>query len=254
MVTVIQPPKKNSKSGNGDARSYQHLGSGTGSGDEGRRAGGGGDGSFLPPPEFDPKPFGYLIGMSLTLLGITLMFAALTITYVSLVGTINWRPIALPSLLWLSTALILTSSVTLEAARRAWRGGAIVKAYRRLSITTLLGAGFIASQLFCWRQLVAQQVYVTSNTHSSFFYLLTGVHALHIIGGIAALCYLLFRMRRASPSANDTRNVRQGSAPDVEDDARLQQLPYAALDAGTLYWHFVDGLWVYVFILLFFWQ
>lgn len=249
MVTVIQPPKSGNKLGNGAGHGYQHLGNGAGSGDDGGRdTGGGGNSDRLPLPEYDPKPIGYLIGMSLTLLGITLMFAALTITYVSLIGTVNWRPIALPPLIWLSTALIITSSLTLEASRRSWRRGDTLKTYRRLLVTTLLGAAFIVSQLFCWQILVAQKVYVTSNPHGSFFYLLTGLHALHIIGGIAALCYLLMRVRRA------TQNATKAPTSNGERALNLSRLPQAAFDAGVLYWHFVDGLWVYVFMLLLFWQ
>jgi cytochrome c oxidase subunit 3 len=247
VVTVIQPPKKNREPGKDSDHGYQHLSAGTGGGDGERRAGGGGDdGNHFPLPEYDLKPFGYRVGMSLTLVGITLMFAALTITYVSLVGTVNWRPVALPPLLWFSTVLILMSSVTLEAARRAWQRGEIPKTYVRLLATTLLGIAFIASQLFCWRQLVKQKVYVGFDTHSAFFYLLTGLHALHIVGGIAALCYLLMRVRRAS------QNELQIPATKAGRD--LKPLPRAAFDASVLYWHFVDGLWVYVFMLLLFWK
>ena len=105
-----------------------------------------------------------------------------------------------------------------------------------LLLTGLLGLGFLSSQLFAWRQLVRQGVYLAGNPHSSFFYLLTAAHGLHLLGGILALSYLVIRTRKR----RDT----------VEGEARRA----GATDAVTIYWHFMDVLWIYLFLLLFFWK
>ena len=86
------------------------------------------------------------------------------------------------------------------------------------------------------RQLVAQGIYISSNPHSSFFYVLTGAHGLHLLGGILGLDFLLLRSRRR-------RN---------EEHAGARRLAIA--DAVALYWHFMDGLWIYLFLLLFLWR
>jgi cytochrome c oxidase subunit 3 len=104
-------------------------------------------------------------------------------------------------------------------------------------LTALLGIGFLASQLMAWRQLAAQGIYVASHPHSSFFYLLTGAHALHLVGGLLALAFLWIRSRRVQFLEPALVTRRQATA-----------------DAVTIYWHFMDGLWIYLFLLLFLWR
>ncbi len=104
----------------------------------------------------------------------------------------------MPRVLLVSTALILISSVTLEIARRKLKQS-LQDAYARyVLLTALLGVGFLVSQLIAWRQLAAQGIYLASHPHSSFFYLLTGAHAVHLLGGLLALTFLWFRSRRQS--------------------------------------------------------
>src|SRR5205807_1412020 len=98
-----------------------------------------------------------------------------------------------PRLLWLSTGLIITSSLTFNVARRSLKHSDSVRYRRWLLLTLMLGLGFLASQLLSWRLLAAQGIYMASNQHSTFFYLLTGAHGIHLLGGILALGYLLFR-------------------------------------------------------------
>ena len=99
-------------------------------------------------------------------------------------------------------------------------------------MTTLLGVVFLAGQLIAWRQLAAQGVFINSHPHSSFFYVLTSLHGLHLLGGVIALSYVTvaaFRMR-------------------------IGLKRRAAVDVTAIYWHFMDGLWIYVFVLLFFFR
>lgn len=181
----------------------------------------------------------YRIGMWVALCSITMLFTALTSAYIvrSRLSTANdWQPIFVPHMLWLSTALILLSSATFEASRRFLKRGDEKGYGRWLSVTVVLGLGFLVTQLLAWRELVAQGIYLNTNPHSSFFYLLTGVHALHLLGGILMLGYLLVRARRRQ-SDRRARSIRQDSA-----------------NAAALYWHFMDGLWIYLFLLLFLWR
>lgn len=220
-------------------KGISHGGKPPGNGSRGGRGpnGGGRDGDdsarYLTP---DHR---YRIGMWVALCSITMLFTALTSAYIvrSRLNTANdWQPINVPQMLWLSTSLILLSSATFESARRFLRRGEDSRFRVWLLATVLLGLGFLATQLLAWRELVGQGIYLTSNPHSSFFYLLTAVHALHLLGGILMLGYLLWRAWGLK-GGDEARARRQDSA-----------------DAVGLYWHFMDGLWVYLFLLLFLWR
>jgi cytochrome c oxidase subunit 3 len=179
----------------------------------------------------------YRIAMWLTLAAIAMMFTSLSSAYVVRSGGAkDWFPIVMPRVLLGSTALILLSSVALEMARRNLKRSLHGAYTRYLILTALLGIGFLVSQLIAWRQLAAQGVYISSHPYSSFFYLLTGAHAVHLLGGLLALAFLLFRSRT------------QVVEPIVL--AKRQ----ATADAVTIYWHFMDGLWIYLFLLLFLWR
>ncbi len=186
---------------------------------------------------FESSANRYRIGMWVALAAILMMFTALTSAYIVRAASSNdWRPIAMPQILLLSSALIVASSCTLEFARRKLKA-AFESSYKSwLLLTTALGIAFVASQLLAWQQLVRQGVYVASNPHSSFFYLLTATHGVHLLGGLIALVFLLVHTRR----------------PERDEQALAKR--HAAADAVTLYWHFMDVLWLYLFVLLFFWR
>lgn len=206
-----------------------------GNGNGPRKNGGGGFGGSDESQRFSPER--YRIGMWVGLASVLMLFTALSSAYiVRAAGASDWRPLNMPRLLWLSTGLILTSSFTLEISRRSLRSGREQMFSRWLLATLLLGLGFLVTQFLSWRQLVAQGVYLASNPHSSFFYLLTGVHGLHLLGGIIGLDYLLLRTWRKREATHA--------------EARRQ----ATADAVSIYWHFMDALWLYLFGLLFFWR
>ena len=179
----------------------------------------------------------YRIGVWVAIGSILMLFVALTSAYIVRSASSNdWQPIAMPKVLWLSTALILISSITMEVSRRSLKQQRDAGYGRWLMITVALGLAFLASQLLAWRQLVRQGVYMASNPYNSFFYLFTAAHGLHLLGGILALGYLLLRTtRKRSTVEGELRRV-------------------GAADAATIYWHFMDGLWVALFFLLFFWK
>ena len=184
----------------------------------------------------------YRIGMWVGLASILMLFTALTSAYIVRAASSNdWQPLPMPRILLLSTALIVVSSVTLETARRKLKAG-IEAAYKRsLLLTTALGVGFLVSQLLAWRQLVRQGVYLATSPHGSFFYLLTAAHGAHLLCGLLALAYLVARTRKPRERVD-------------LDDGEVIAKRQGAADAVSLYWHFMDALWIYLFLLLFFWR
>jgi cytochrome c oxidase subunit 3 len=180
--------------------------------------------------EARPVETGVWIGIA----AITMSFAALTSALVVRQGSApDWQHFRLPPILYLNTAVLLASSATLERARRrsarsAGRADAPEAALRAgVAATLVLGMLFLSGQGLAWRALAAQGLFLATNPSSSFFYVLTAVHGLHLAGGLVALAYVWVRLRR-----------RPGTA------ARR------ALGATALYWHFVDGLWVYLLSIL----
>jgi len=184
------------------------------------------------------SPDRYRIGVWTAIGSILMLFVALTSAYIVRSASSNdWQPIAMPKVLWLSTALILISSVTMEVSRRSLKRQNDDAGYGRwLMFTIALGLAFLATQLMAWRQLARQGVYMASNPYNSFFYLFTAAHGLHLLGGILGLGYLALRTtRKRSTVEGELRRV-------------------GAADAATIYWHFMDGLWVALFMLLFLWK
>jgi len=176
----------------------------------------------------------YRLGTWVAMASILMLFTALSSAYiVRAASSSDWQPLAMPRILLLSSVLLLISSATLETARRNLKQAAAGAYKSWLFLTVLLGVGFLASQLIAWRQLAKQGVYIASNPHSSFFYLFTAVHGVHLLGGLAALAYLSLRSR-------------------VPQETSALTKAQAKADAVTLYWHFMDFLWLYLFVLLFY--
>jgi cytochrome c oxidase subunit III len=179
----------------------------------------------------------YRIGMWVGLASVGMMFTSLSSAYIVRSASANdWIGLPLPRVLLASTALLVGSSVTLEIARRKLKAALNGPYAKWLSLTVLLGIGFLVAQVFAWRQLAGQGIYVASHPHSSFFYLLTGAHAFHLVGGLLGLTFLWLRSRRQ-----------------LTEEALIAKRR-AATDAVTIYWHFMDALWIYLFLLLFLWR
>jgi cytochrome c oxidase subunit 3 len=139
-----------------------------------------------------------------------MLFAAFTASYLIRRTGSDWGRIALPPLAWATAAVLVASSVTMELARR--------RASPWLGATLLLGLLFAAGQAVVWRQMAARGVFLPSSPHASFFYMLTGVHFVHVAAGLVALW------------AARAGRVRTGLV--------------------AAWWHFVDGLWIYVLLML----
>jgi cytochrome c oxidase subunit 3 len=201
-------------------------------GDDGWGGGGdgSGDGNGGEKKELSPPLEGYGIAIRLTIVSIAMLFLALSSAYVF--NNARVQPLAAPPVLWVSTIVILASSITIEVARRALRRRMENRFRFWITVTAMLGLFFLAAQIVLWRQLVARGFYVNKNLHSGYAYVFTGLHGAHLIGGLIALFYVVYRDRRTWTAVR--RRV--------------------SVDAAALYWHFLDGLWVYLLIILFFWR
>jgi cytochrome c oxidase subunit III len=198
-----------------------------GGGDDGDD-GSGGDGDHRDRKQ-PSSPKRYSTAIAIALISIMMFFMALAAAFIVLRrGSDAWVTVHLPPILLANTLILLASSFTLEAARRRL-SLADASGFRKFwLLTTGLGLLFVAGQFYAWRQLVAQGVYIASNQASSFFYIFTGAHAVHLLGGVGALLYVSFRkLDKASVS-----------------------LP-AAAEITSYYWHFMDGLWVFLLALLY---
>ena len=153
----------------------------------------------------------------------------------------DWLPLQLPNFLLVNTLVLLVSTLTMELARRqavraALANGTESHAATRtetdgmpwLGLTAILGLSFLAGQWLVWRELAAAGFYVDTSPSSSFFYLLTGMHGIHLFGGILAL-------------------LAAGAAALVRKSAPSRGV---VVDATAWYWHFMTVLWVYILCLL----
>jgi cytochrome c oxidase subunit 3 len=122
-----------------------------------------------------------------------MMFAALSSVYIILSTGQAGQPVKMPRMFFLSTAILLLSSISLEKAKRSLKHEHRDKYIWWLRVTLGLGLTFLAAQLVGWRELAVQGVYFASHPHSSFFYFFTGVHGLHLLGGVLGLLFLMVK-------------------------------------------------------------
>jgi cytochrome c oxidase subunit 3 len=188
------------------------------------------DGNLLGVGEYSPPPSSSAIWVAIA--AIAMSFAAFTSALIVRQGSsTDWRHITLPSILYLSTLLLIGSSVTLEIARRrvaTFMSGLTTQVAgpkRWLYVTLSLGGLFVAGQYMAWLQLRSTGLYLATNPNSSFFYLFTAVHALHVLGGLGGLVRVIHKLSKSV-------------------------LRRSTLDATSYYWHFMGVLWLYLFVLL----
>jgi cytochrome c oxidase subunit III len=204
--------------------------------DQDRTGNGGGrnlvpvDGSPSVALDYSPPPSSTAIWV--VMFAIMMMFAAFTSAlFVRKGSSLDWESFTLPSILYVNTLVLVASSVTLEIARRriaVFMGGVKSEASapaRWLYITLFLGLLFVAGQYVAWSQLRSEGLYLATNPSSSFFYLLTVTHALHVLGGLGGLIYVIRKLSKSILRRNQ-------------------------LVATARYWHFMGILWIYLLFLL----
>lgn len=183
----------------------------------------------------DPSGEPVRTGIWVALAAITMMFVAFTSALFVREGSssTDWHHLAIPRILFLNSLVLVASSLTLEIARRrvaAFARGLIDEVsgpLRWLYATLALGLLFVAGQYQAWLGLRAQGLFLASNPNSSFFYVLTGVHVVHVLGGLGGLLYVIDKL-----------------------DRPVLALRRSTLDAMSYYWHFMAGLWIYLLFII----
>ena len=137
---------------------------------------------------------------------VAMLFTAFAAAYMERAGARGWERLELPGILWINTAVLVLSSVAAEAARRGRRAA--------LPLAILLGLLFLGGQAVAWGELRARGLFLPTSPYAAFFYLLTGVHAVHVVAALLALCLTFTR-------------------------ARL-------LGLAVGFWHFMGAIWLYV--------
>jgi cytochrome c oxidase subunit 3 len=216
--------------------------------------GGGGDHGSSGSPDYHERLRRARLGILVAMVAVVMLFIACTSAYIFRRGlptfdesrgqyVRDWFSVSLPmGLLFINTALLILSSITMELARRQIARQVALAPVRMipgvslgderripwLNLTALLGVAFLVGQFLAWQQLEARGFYVSTNPSSSFVYLLTGMHAVHLAGGIVALLYASMTALLHKPL--EARRI--------------------AVDVTAWYWHFMAVLWIYIFALL----
>jgi cytochrome c oxidase subunit 3 len=160
---------------------------------------------------------------------ILMMFAGLTSAYIVKRAQANWAMLEIPAAFWISTGVILASSGTILLAHRSFKERNMGKYRQMLGITTILGVAFLVLQVVGFASLQAQQIKLVgagSNASFSFLLAIAALHAVHVLGGVIALAVIYYKTR--------SRTTRSYSAVPIE--------------VVSTYWHFVDLLWLYLFL------
>jgi cytochrome c oxidase subunit III len=181
---------------------------------------------------------------SLSTVTLTVVIAIVTMTFGAMIGVFLlrsavprfWGHLNVPYLLWVTTALLITSSFAFEKARTLLTNGDQLGFNYFLKITTVLGLLFLAGQVGAWFQLIGTGTKLARNPHSWFLFLFTGLHGIHILVGLAGLGYLVVRTRQ------------RVSGP------RYLMYTRVVARAVAIYWHYLDFLWLVMFTLLLLWR
>lgn len=180
------------------------------------------------------------LGMWMFLATVVMLFAAFSSAYIVRGASPDWKPVPLPRILWLNTVVILASSACLEITRRQARAERWREARSWMLITMLFGLAFLAGQIGAWRQLAAVGIAVPTSPHGSFFFILTGLHGLHLVAGLVVLSFATARLAASTQS----RPTRPEAALAI----------HGFMELGAIFWHFLAGLWVYLLIMLTFFR
>jgi cytochrome c oxidase subunit 3 len=190
--------------------------------------GGGGDG----PDGRGASRRASFTGLFVLLAATTMVFAALTSAFVVRRGmSDDWVSLVKPRILWANTVVLLVSSIVLDLSRRALKNRNRSLFNLWWTIATALGILFLAGQAYAWRELKEAGIFVATNPASSFFYLLTAAHAVHLLGGVVALVYV------------DVQALR----------LQLGPAKRTAIDVTAIFWHFLDGVCIFLMVLFYVW-
>ncbi len=176
------------------------------------------------PMAMNPRKF----ALWLFMITVVMIFAALTSAYIVRQGEGNWMLFKLPLELWVTSGIILLSSATMHWGYLSAKKDELEKVKIAISLTTLLGVAFLVGQVYVWNALVEQSVFFVGNPSGSFLYVLSGLHGLHLVSGVIFLIIVLISTLKYKVHSKN-----------------LNQLQMCAT-----YWHFLDALWIYLFVFL----
>ena len=157
-----------------------------------------------------------------------MMFAGLTSAFIVKSNQTSWVTVEIPTMFWISTAVIIISSITVQMALRSFKQREMNQYRGLIGITLLLGVAFVALQWLGFQDLWAQKITFRGSGAGQFLYVIFGLHAIHVMGGIITLIVMFIRAFFGSTKLSSSVPV----------------------EVAAIYWHFVDVLWVY--LLLFF--
>jgi len=169
------------------------------------------------------------VGLRVFIAVVTVLFSLLLMAYGSRMEFEDWRPAPQLSLLWLNTAMLVLSSVAMQWARVAVRRDEIDRVMTGLVAGGIFAVAFLGGQLLAWRQLSTLVAFDITNPAIAFFYMITALHGLHLLGGLVAWGWTTAKVRRGI----DAARMRLG------------------VELCTVYWHFLLLVWLVLFGLLF---
>jgi cytochrome c oxidase subunit 3 len=165
----------------------------------------------------------------IALAGIIMFFAALMSGYIVRQAEGNWLVFEIPSMFYVSTVVILLSSLTMELSKSAIRKDDTKKSYQYLTYTLALGLVFVVCQLMGWNQLVANNIHFSGgNPSESFFYAMSGLHLGHLAFGVISMLVTTYKAKKNRYSSKN----------------------YLGISLCAIYWHFLDFLWLILFVFL----
>ncbi|EPR65231.1 cytochrome c oxidase subunit 3 [Cyclobacterium qasimii] len=176
------------------------------------------------PLSMHPKKF----ALWLFIVSVVMVFAGMTSAYIVRQGEGNWLEFDLPNIFWYTSGIIVLSSISLQWAYSSAKKDSFNNLKIGLLITLVLGIAFLVGQWYSWEALVAEDVYFVGNPSGSFMYVFTGLHAIHLISGVIFLIIVLISALR--------------------NEIHSQKL--AQLEMCVTFWHFLGGLWLYLFMFL----
>ncbi|WP_253906500.1 cytochrome c oxidase subunit 3 [Chitinophaga sp. SYP-B3965] len=164
--------------------------------------------------------------MWIAMASITMMFIGFTSAYVVKRAQANWLSFNLPGIFWVSTAVILTSSLTIHLALRQFKARNMSSYKQLITLTALLGIAFAVCQIIGFTDMKNHGLALDTTVSASFIYVIVGAHILHVLGGVVVLVIMFARAYRT----------------------RIRTYSPVPIEVAATYWHFVDGLWIYLLI------
>jgi cytochrome c oxidase subunit 3 len=172
------------------------------------------------------------VGLRVFLIVVTVIFSLSTVAYGDRMLFANWKPMPEPWVLWLNTLVLSASGIAMQWAKINTKRGSITGVRDGLIFGGVLTIAFLVGQLYAWQQMVELGYYANLNTANAFFYLLTGLHGIHMLGGLVAWARSMLKLRKISRADNSLNDVR------------------LSVELCTTYWHYLLLIWLIMFTLL----